>query len=127
MRGGHVLRGRGELTDTAWRRISPLLPENGRRGKQWRDHRRVIDGILWRLRIGAPWRDIPECYGPWQTCAMTVSSDAEGEIVREVSVDSTVCRAHQHASGARKRPSQKDLKKGNRIRPTKHLVAAAAD
>lgn len=45
---------RGELTDAAWERISPFLPENGGRGKQWGDHRRVINGILWRLRIGAP-------------------------------------------------------------------------
>jgi transposase len=60
--------GRGELTDKAWDRIEPLLPKNGRRGKQWQDHRRVINGILWKLRTGAPWRDLPERYGPWQTC-----------------------------------------------------------
>ncbi len=59
---------RGEITDTAWERISPHLPENGGRGKQWRDHRRVMNGILWRLRSRAPWRDMPERYGPWQTC-----------------------------------------------------------
>lgn len=46
---------RGELTDEAWRQIAPLLPENGRRGKQWRDHRTVVNGILWKLRTGAPW------------------------------------------------------------------------
>jgi len=39
----------GELTDTAWDRLMPLLPKNGHSGKQWRDHRQVIDGILWRL------------------------------------------------------------------------------
>ncbi len=138
------MRDRGELTDTAWRRISPFLPENGRRGKQWCDHHRVIEGILWRLRTGAPWRDIPECYGPWQTrydrfvrwrrdgtwerllAHLQGEAHAEGELVWEVSVDSTVCRAHQHASGARKRPSQEDLKKGNRIPRTKRSVAAAA-
>ena len=54
--------GRGELTDAAWAWIAPLLPANGRRGKQWRDHRTVINAILWKLRIGAPWRD-----GPWRT------------------------------------------------------------
>ena len=63
MRGG-----RGELTDGAWARLQPLLPQNGRRGKQWRHHRQVINGILWRLRVGAPWRDVPERYGAWQTC-----------------------------------------------------------
>ena len=59
---------RGELTDRAWEQIEPLLPKNGRRGKQWQDHRRVINGILWKLRTGAPWRDLPSHYGPWQTC-----------------------------------------------------------
>ncbi len=52
--------GRGELTAGAWAVIELLLPVNGKRGKQWGDHRKVIDGILWRLRTGAPWRDIPE-------------------------------------------------------------------
>ena len=59
---------RGELTDEAWARIAPLLPENGRRGGRWRDHREVVNGILWKLRTGAPWRDLPERYGPWQIC-----------------------------------------------------------
>src|SRR3712207_7502193 len=60
--------GRGELTDAAWAVIAPLLPTNGRRGKQWKGHRTVINGILWKLRTGAPWRDLPERYGSWQTC-----------------------------------------------------------
>lgn len=60
--------GRGELTDTAWAQIAALLPRNGHRGGQWHDHRRVINGVLWRLRTGAPWRDLPARYGRWQTC-----------------------------------------------------------
>ena len=60
--------GRGEITDKAWERMAPLLPENGQRGGQWQDHRKVVNGILWKLRTGAPWRDLPERYGPWQTC-----------------------------------------------------------
>ncbi len=67
-RGGMGVVKRGELTDEAWERIEPLLPENGRRGKQWRDHREVVNGILWKLRTGSPWRDLPSRYGPWQTC-----------------------------------------------------------
>jgi hypothetical protein len=59
---------RGELTDKAWEQVVALLPENGRRGQQWKDHRKVINGILWKLRTGAPWRDLPERYSPWQTC-----------------------------------------------------------
>jgi len=39
----------------------------GRRGGRWRDHRQVINAILWRLRTKAPWRDLPERYGPWKT------------------------------------------------------------
>ena len=60
--------GRAELTDKSWEWIAPLLPENGRRGGRWRDHRAVVNGILWKFRTGAPWRDLPSCYGPWQTC-----------------------------------------------------------
>src|SRR5215469_3533988 len=44
------------------------LPSNGRRGGQWAEHRTTINGILWKLRTDAPWRDLPACYGPWQTC-----------------------------------------------------------
>ncbi len=60
--------GRGELTDTMWERIAPFLPRNGQRGKQWQDHRRVINGTLWKFRTGAPWRDLSPHYGPCQTC-----------------------------------------------------------
>jgi transposase len=55
--------GRGEITDKAWERMAPLLPENGQRGGQWQDHRKVVNGIFWKLRTGAPWRDLPERYG----------------------------------------------------------------
>jgi transposase len=130
--------GRGELTDKAWDRIEPLLPKNGRRGKQWQDHRRVINGILWKLRTGAPWRDLPERYGPWQTCYdrfarwqrdgtwdrllthTQTKSDAIGDIVWEVSVDSTIARAHQHAAGARRELSRQDVKRGLSIRRMRH-------
>ena len=129
--------GRGELTDGAWKQIEPLLPRGGRRGGRWADHRKVVDGILWKLRTGAPWRDLPERYGPWQTCydrfvrwrrdgtwdrllahAQT-KSDAAGEVEWEVSVDSTVARAHQHAAGARGRPRRADERGGSRTRPTR--------
>ncbi len=55
------------MTDAAWGRIEPLLPQVDGRGRPWRDHRQVVNGVLWRLRTGAPWRDLPERYGPWQT------------------------------------------------------------
>jgi transposase len=122
--------GRGELTEEAWSVMASLLPASaGRRGGQWRDHRMVINGILWKLRTGAPWRDLPERYGPWQSCAdrlyrwrrdgtwdrilthAQTRSDAVGEVVWEISVDSSTARAHQHASGARRLPSR-PTKKG---------------
>ena len=59
--------GRGKLTDKAWARIEPLLPPVTGRGRRWRDHRQVINAILWKLRTGAPWPDLPERYGPWKT------------------------------------------------------------
>ncbi|MFC7639454.1 IS5 family transposase [Streptomyces thermogriseus] len=113
--------GRGELTDAAWERIAPLLPRSDGRGRPWRDHRQVINGVLWRLRTGAPWRDLPERYGPWQTVyerfarweadgtwarlleQIQVRDDCVGAVEWTVSVDSTINRAHQHAAGARKK------------------------
>ena len=58
---------RHELTDQAWAEIAPLLPANGRPGGQWANHRQVVNGILWKLATGVPWRDLPERYGPWPT------------------------------------------------------------
>ncbi len=65
--GAEDVVGGGEVTDGAWAELKPLLPENGGRGQQRRDHRQVVNGILWKLRTGAPWRDLPERYGPWRT------------------------------------------------------------
>lgn len=113
--------GRGELTDTAWARIEGLLPAGRGRGGQWRDHRQVINAILWKLRTGAPWRDLPERYGPWKTAherlrrwtadrtwdrildEVVVKDDAVGNVEWVFSIDSTSVRAHQHAAGARKK------------------------
>lgn len=122
--------GRGELIDAAWAQLVPHLPAPTGRGRPWRDHRTVSNGILWKVRTGAPWRDLPPRYSPWQTChdrfvrwrrdgtwgrllqqALT-RSDAVGEVGWEVSIDSASIRAHQHAAGARKRLAQADEKKG---------------
>src|SRR5258708_36384772 len=61
---------RYELSEQQWKRLAPLLPHprhHGGRGRPSEDHRRIFNGILWRLHTGAPWRDIPERYGPWQS------------------------------------------------------------
>ena len=109
------------MTDAAWARIEPVLPAGRGRGGQWRDHRQVINAILWKLRTGAPWRDLPERYGPWKTAHerlrrwsadgtwdrildhVVVKDDAVGKVEWVFSVDSSSVRAHQHAAGARKK------------------------
>ncbi len=56
------------LSDGEWARIEPLLPSSaGRRGHPFRDHRQVVEGIVYRLRVGMPWRELPAEFGPWQT------------------------------------------------------------
>ncbi|MEU9713452.1 IS5 family transposase [Streptomyces sp. NPDC047967] len=115
--------GRGDLTNAEWDRLESFLPPGGVRGGRWSDHRRVINGVLYRVRTGAQWRDLPERFGPWETVykrhrrwsadgtwqmllsRVQAAEDAEGRIDWDVSVDSTAVRAHQHAAGARKAPS----------------------
>ncbi len=59
---------RHELNDAQWERLRALLPpQHPETGRPATDHRLVINAILWRLKTGAPWRDLPERYGPWQT------------------------------------------------------------
>ncbi|KIQ64619.1 transposase [Kitasatospora griseola] len=113
---------RSDLTDAQWERLEPLLPvSNGRCGR-WRDHRQVVNGVLYRIRTGVQWRDLPERYGPWKTVherhrrwsadgtwemllrRVQAGADAAGEIDWDVSVDSTIVRAHHHAAGARHAP-----------------------
>ena len=111
---------RFELTDEQWERLQPLLPQKARTGRPATDHRQIINGILWVLRTGAPWRDLPERYGPWATVAsrfyswrksglwdrifaqVQTQADAAGQIDWHIHyVDGTIVRAHQHAAGAK--------------------------
>lgn len=103
---------RYDLTDFEWRVIEPLLP-NKPRGVPRVDDRRVLDGIFWVLRSGAPWRDLP--YGPRTTCynrfvrwqkagvwdrlmdAITAAHDGDIQMI-----DSTSVRAHQQAATAKR-------------------------
>ncbi|GGQ41119.1 hypothetical protein GCM10010266_74650 [Streptomyces griseomycini] len=122
--------GRGDLTDAEWEQLRPLLPvSNGRCGR-WRDHRQVINGILHRVRTGVQWRDLPGRFGPWKTVyerhrrwsgdgtwerllqQVQAAADAAGEIDWDISVDSTVVRAHQHAAGARTDPPPEPSARG---------------
>ncbi|MFF8610971.1 IS5 family transposase [Streptomyces sp. NPDC015346] len=104
-----------------WDRIEPLMPPDPVRGRRWADHRRTPEAIAWKYRTCSPWRDLPEELGPFQTAhkrlirwamdgtwerilaAVLAVADAGDEVGWTVSVDSTVCRAHQHSAGARKR------------------------
>lgn len=109
------------LSDAQWALIEWLLPRSEDvRGPNFKNNRLVVEGILYRLRTGAPWRDLPECFGPWQTVwkrqrryagdgtwdrilvALTALADDNSALDWVVSVDSTVVRAHQHAAGARR-------------------------
>ena len=114
---------RHELTDEQYARLAPLLPpEKPATGRPNLGHRTVLNGILWRLRTGAPWRDLPERYGNWQTvysrfrrwqragvwgrvlAALRAGADARGDLDWSLHfVDGTTVRAHQHAAGARKK------------------------
>jgi len=107
------------LTDAQWARIEAMMPSSdGQRGRPFRDHRQVVEGIVYRLRTGTAWRDLPLDFGPWQTvwkrhkrfstdgtwdqihARLVAEADAAGDVDWTVSVDSTVNRAHQHATNS---------------------------
>ena len=118
---------RGDLTNEQWERLVPLLPpQKPAVGRPAEDHRRIINGILWKVRTGAPWRDTPERYGPWPTLASRLRrwrlagvwdrlfataqerADAEGRLDWDVQfVDGSTIRAHPHAAGGKGGPHSK--------------------
>jgi len=107
--------GRYDLTDFEWNVIQPLLP-NKPRGVARADDRRVLNGIFWVLRAGAPWRDLPDRYGPYTTAynrfnrwrkagvwdrimdAVTAAYDGKVQMI-----DSSSVRVHQQAAALKKR------------------------
>ncbi|CAN5403240.1 hypothetical protein BH11ARM2_BH11ARM2_26410 [soil metagenome] len=130
------MAGRYELSDEQRSEIAGLIPVQRGRGERFRDHRSVADGMFWKLCSGAPWRDLPERYGPWQTvCSRFRRWSREGlfeEILRRLRLrlaedgspdldawhaDSTGVRAHKAAAGA---------KKGAGTRPSGGAGAASA-
>jgi transposase len=134
---------RFDLTDAQWALLQPLLPTGKKPGRppKW-SRRQLVDGIRWRVRTGAPWRDVPHCYGHWRSvyglyrrwqrrgiwaailAALQGRADALGLITWDVSVDSTIARAHQHAAGARKQPGlQVEPPDGpDRVEPDDHAL-----
>ncbi len=110
------------MTDDQWAALAPHLPpQRPATGRPAKDHRTVVDAILWRLKTGAPWRDLPARYGPWQTvysrfrrwqragvwdralAALQAAGDARGELDWSLHfLDGTTVRAHQSAAGAKK-------------------------
>ena len=110
------------LTDEQWAVLEPLIPEPPRRddgrGRPWKPARDVLNGILWVLRTGAPWKDLPERYSPYQTChrrfqrweqegvmdkiLLSLAQDLKerGDLdVRECFIDGTFVVAKKGASG----------------------------
>jgi len=93
-----------------------------RRGGRWREHRRIVNGVFWRARTGAPWRDLPDEYGIWQTVyarhrrwsgdgtwgrildGLRTGRDQDEAGDRTAAIDATIVRAHQCAAGARRAP-----------------------
>ena len=105
------------LTDEMWARIEPVLPvASAKGGRPFRDHRRIVEGIVWRYRTGSPWRDLPEEFGSWKTVwrrhdeyskdgtwdqilSVVLTAAADADLIDwAISVDSTVNRAHQHGT-----------------------------
>jgi transposase len=119
---------RSQLSDRMWAKLAPLLPpEEGRRGRPSLPNRPFVEAILWKHRTGAPWRDLPESFGPWisvftrfnrwsragvwQAVLEVLRGEADTEWVM---LDGTVIRAHQHAAGAKGGPARR-LSEGREV------------
>lgn len=109
---------RGDLSEAEWRVLRGLLPidaKNRGRGRRPEQNRSIINGILWRLRCGTPWRDVPPKYGNWNTIYRRFRRWSEAGVWEAVSVtlaeimadsghysiDSTTVRAHVSAAGGK--------------------------
>ncbi len=103
------------ISDSQWERVAPLLPgKDGDRGRSARDNREFLEAVLWIARTGAPWRDLPNEFGLWNSVFRrfrrwarkgvfervfkALSADADFEYVL---VDGTIARLHQHGAGAK--------------------------
>ena len=107
---------RRELTSAQWRRIEQLVPgKEGDKGRHGEDNRLFVDAVLWIARAGAPWRDLPEEFGNWNSVFQRFRRWAKKGVWQRVFnalvenpdfeyliIDSTIVRAHQHAAGAKR-------------------------
>ena len=111
---------RYELTDEQWILIEHLLPgKEGDPGAHSEDNRKFVDGVIWIARTGAPWRDLPERYGEWNSVYQRFNRWAKSGVWERVFqavrlpdleallLDSTIIRAHQHAAGAAQKKGMK--------------------
>ena len=129
---------RGDLSEQEWQLLAALLPpESGQRGRPPLDRRATINGILWRLRTGAPWRDVPERYGKWNSiarCFRRWSGAGIWEAVatslaeamadnRSHSLDSTTVRGHVSAAGGKGGPAHRLLAARGAGSPVKFIVS----
>ena len=103
------------LSDAQWARIAGLIiGRPDQRGATGRDNRMFVEGVLWVVRTGAPWRDLPAVFGDWNSVFRRFSrwsvkgvwqrmfaAMADDPDFEYLIVDSTIVRAHQHASGAK--------------------------
>lgn len=106
---------RRELTDAQWRRIEGLvLGKEADKGRHGEDNRLFVDAVLWLARAGAPWRDLPNEFGNWNSVFQRFRRWAKKGIWERIFnalvenpdfeyliIDSTIVRAHQHAAGAK--------------------------
>jgi len=106
---------RRELTSAQWRHIEQLVPgKEGDKGRHGEDNRLFVDAVLWIARSGAPWRDLPEEFGNWNSVFQRFRRWAKKGVWQRVFnalienpdfeyliIDSTIVRAHQHAAGAK--------------------------
>jgi transposase len=136
---------KSDLTDAQWEKLRPLLPpQKPRTGRPAKDHHTVLNGILWIMRTGSPWRSLPERYGSWKTVSSRFyrwqqagvwdrilaevqrQSDAEGRIDWSLHfVDSTIVRAHQHAAGAKGGTRTLKLSAGVAVATARRFTCAA--
>lgn len=112
---------RKQLRDDQWKQIEGLLPGKvGDRGRSAADNRLFVEAVLWIARTGSPWRDLPVEFGRWNSAYQRFARWSRSGVwhrvlatlgrdrnFREVFIDSTIVRAHQHAAGAAKKTAPK--------------------